>query len=414
MKKVVLILCLVIPLLLFVSPSKKIELKNNHYNIYIEENGQYVKQNTNTMPTDGYLLNTSESSCVGGGTITQDFSTREVSVTVTKSDKCDFYFDEYLPTILEVFNDDRYDDTSTAVIDAGSITNNNVTCTKTMAYDGTNNNNLRYIGASPCNYVTFNGETAGWRIIGVMNNISDGSSSTSRIKLVRATSLGSYSYDTSANGTNSGYGYNDWTQADLKTELNGDYLNTSLQANTTWYNGRRNAKNASFNYQRVLKADAQTLFGDAVWNLGAYANSTNIRLSALYTAERGTAVPTGTSGRQTTWTGKVALMYPSDQGYATGGTVRNTCLNSNLSQFSTNQCNTNSWIYQLGSNTRYLTPSTNNQAYATYRNNTYIATNYVYNAYVTYPTIYLYSTVVITGGNGSQAQPFTIGLANSS
>ena len=32
------------------------------------------------------------------------------------------------------------------------------TCTNTLAYDGTVDNNLRYVGANPCNYVTFNGE----------------------------------------------------------------------------------------------------------------------------------------------------------------------------------------------------------------------------------------------------------------
>ena len=31
------------------------------------------------------------------------------------------------------------------------------TCTYTLAYDGTTDNNLRYVGANPCNYVTFNG-----------------------------------------------------------------------------------------------------------------------------------------------------------------------------------------------------------------------------------------------------------------
>ena len=45
-------------------------------------------------------------------------------------------------------------------------------CTNTLAYDGTADNNLRYVGANPCNYVSFNNEL--WRIIGVMNNIDDG------------------------------------------------------------------------------------------------------------------------------------------------------------------------------------------------------------------------------------------------
>ena len=72
------------------------------------------------------------------------------------------------------------------------------TCTNTLAYDGTTDNNLRYVGANPCNYVTFNGETAGWRIVGVMNNIDDGTGKKeTRLKLIRTEILGGYSWDTS-------------------------------------------------------------------------------------------------------------------------------------------------------------------------------------------------------------------------
>lgn len=47
--------------------------------------------------------------------------------------------------------------------------------TDELKFDKTADNNLRYIGADPNNYVSFNGEL--WRIIGVMNNIDDGTES---------------------------------------------------------------------------------------------------------------------------------------------------------------------------------------------------------------------------------------------
>ena len=47
-------------------------------------------------------------------------------------------------------------------------------CTYTLAYDDTSDANLRYVGANPCNYVTFSGST--WRIIGVINNVPASSS----------------------------------------------------------------------------------------------------------------------------------------------------------------------------------------------------------------------------------------------
>ena len=66
--------------------------------------------------------------------------------------------------------------------------------TSTMYYDGTTDNNLRYYGSTPNNYITFNGEL--WRIIGVMNNMttSDGKSA-SLVKIVRASSIGTLAWD---------------------------------------------------------------------------------------------------------------------------------------------------------------------------------------------------------------------------
>jgi len=67
--------------------------------------------------------------------------------------------------------------------------------------DETVDHNLRYIGANPNNYVRFNGEL--WRIIGVMNNMKTNESDAgeSRIKLIRAESIGNYSWDTTAEET---------------------------------------------------------------------------------------------------------------------------------------------------------------------------------------------------------------------
>ena len=74
-------------------------------------------------------------------------------------------------------------------------------CTYTLAYDGTSDNNLRYVGANPCNYVKIDDEY--WRIIGVMNNIDDGTGKKeTRIKLIRNESIGAYSWDSSESSIN--------------------------------------------------------------------------------------------------------------------------------------------------------------------------------------------------------------------
>jgi len=51
--------------------------------------------------------------------------------------------------------------------------------------DETIDHNLRYVGASPNNYVRFNNEL--WRVIGVMNNVGDGNgNSETRLKIIRS------------------------------------------------------------------------------------------------------------------------------------------------------------------------------------------------------------------------------------
>ena len=114
----------------------------------------------------------------------------------------------------------KADKTSTDVYTVPNKTSD--TCTYTLAYDGTSDNNLRYVGANPCNYVKIDNEI--WRIIGVMNNIDDGTGKKeTRIKLIRKDAIGIYSWDSSESSINSGYGVNEWSQADLMKLLNPGY-----------------------------------------------------------------------------------------------------------------------------------------------------------------------------------------------
>jgi len=93
-----------------------------------------------------------------------------------------------------------------------------------LVYDGTSENNLRYIGANPNNYVSFNNEL--WRIIGVMENVDDGSGkSEARVKIIRNEPIGNYIWDTSDSTINQGNGVNEWSQADVNVLLNDYYYN---------------------------------------------------------------------------------------------------------------------------------------------------------------------------------------------
>ena len=134
--------------------------------------------------------------------------------------------------------------------------------------DKTTDKNLRYVGASPRNYLKFNDEI--WRIVGVFNNITTideqgKEKKESLVKIVRNDLLGNYSWDSSESTINNGRGVNEWSQADLMYELNCDvksikycrddvtegYLSNLTSGTTYWYNGENNAKNGSYNYKKI-------------------------------------------------------------------------------------------------------------------------------------------------------------------
>ena len=192
-----------------------------------------------------------------------------------------------------------------------------ITDTTQIATDDPDNN-IRYIGANPNNYVYFNcsdysnqsdNTCEKWRIIGVFKNMTkEDGSKEDLVKIIRDDSLGNIAWASS--------NVNDWSTASLQTTLNGDYYNGTYATGAFKNDSTRNA------------------IESVVWNLGGtaddYTTSSNGLASHWYGYERGTTVY---SGRPTTWTGKIALMYPSDYGYATaGGTTTNraSCLAKEL------------------------------------------------------------------------------------
>ena len=240
----------------------------------------------------------------------------------------------------------------------------------------------RYIGADPNNYVTFNNEL--WRIIGVFT-VDDGTGKKEeRLKIIRDESIGNIVWD--SNNTN------DWSNATLNANLNsGEY----------WTNS--------------LSSDARNMIGDTLWYLGGasnYTSSTNGLTSHFYSYERGTTVY---SGRDTSFVGKVGLMYPSDYGYATSGgstTDRNTCLNKELYNWDSSDfsdCKNNDWIFnssiQWTITPRASSSSTVFNVISTgcLSNNSADTTSYGVR-----PVVFLKSNIKIVDGDGSSSNPYIL------
>ena len=124
---------------------------------------------------------------------------------------------------------------------------------------GTSDNNLRYVGGNPNNYVYFNCSTTNidemndttcekWKIVGVYNNIEDENGKKApRVKIIRSESLGMYSWDTKPSNIFNGFGINIWGESEyqngdvyegskLMQELNNDYLgNIKIGTDGKWY-----------------------------------------------------------------------------------------------------------------------------------------------------------------------------------
>jgi hypothetical protein len=268
---------------------------------------------------------------------------------------------------------------------ATTITDLARTDTTNLVYDdGTIDHNTRYIGANPNNYLCFdrNCTNGKWRVIGVMNNIETEERGTqSLVKIIKANSIGSYAWDTN--------NVNDWTTSTLQENLNsGDWWTKNL-------------------------ADYDDLLETVTWNLGG-TNTNALVASSFYNIERGTATY---SGRPTTWSGKIGLMYPSDYGFATSGgttTDRATCLATNLGSWNgsdVSNCKNNDYLY-LKSIEWTLTPNFANSVFVFYVNSAgrvYGNDYYAAHSYAVRPVGYLRSSAVILSGNGTSSSPWIIG-----
>ena len=315
-----------------------------------------------------------------------------------------------------------------------------------LAYDGTEDNNLRYVGVNPNNYIQFNNEL--WRIIGVMNNIeTESGENKSLVKVVRNESLGEYVWDSSLNTINNGNGINQWGEstyedgtpyegADLMRELNFDYLgNVVVGTDGKWYSGPNNEKSVAMP-NNMLSAESQSMIESINWRLGSpnndngvfiYVDDNRLKSTFVYSLERANnngkkcssgVLCTDTVLRTTSWTGKIGLMYLSDYLLSTtGGTSINRDGCMNLKQYSWNDnsvsdCKNNTWIYNSTKNEWMLSPATsdskNYYEFVIFNGGRVSDSYYAHDSYSVRPVVYLKSSVKITGGAGTSTNPYTL------
>ena len=232
--------------------------------------------------------------------------------------------------------------------------------------------NIRYYGASPNNYIYFNcsdynNQTSStcetWRIIGVFDG---------NVKIMRNENIGIMAYDNdnedtylqsiaNDNGSNEAFLaspliYDDYGEnivihfiAGSLSNGQNDYSKSSLQKilNNYYYNSLKYTGNSTYDFTNAgLKNDTtRNMIAETTYYTRGY-DYPGIYVDAMYDKERVSG--TVESGNATTWTGKIAVPYPSDYGYAVDLSLCQKQISSYYD--ATHTCTANNWMFNIVTN----------------------------------------------------------------
>ncbi len=237
------------------------------------------------------------------------------------------------------------------------------TDTTNLASDHTN---IRYVGASPNNYISFNNEL--WRILGVFDG---------KVKIIKTTPYNNTPYtfyDGSASGTN-----NKFQNAAIKTELNDTFYYTINQK-----------------YRTMIK--------EGTWNVGGL-NSWDWQVAeTAYNTEKSTTI-----------SANVGLISATDYVYAIGGSNRATCIEStHIGDVDT--CKSDNWLYPYATASHMwtineYTPDSNYALVVTTLGK--ITPNGIQYTSAAYPVIFLDENVGFTSGDGTEGNPYKLKSGNA-
>ena len=221
-------------------------------------------------------------------------------------------------------------------------------------------NSYRYAGANPNNYVCFGSDASTcpsdnlYRIIGVFGN---------EVKLIKATSYGSYMWN--SNG-------NQWSSSNMYNVLNGTY---------------------GFIY--LIPSAWQNKISTHKWKVGGMSLSTTNVAKKFYDVE------VGSSSSSTTSNSKIGLMYVSDFGFAASKDYWTTNLFSYYSARNSN------WL--AGLNEWTISRDTSGFTYVYSISNNFVSTSdAVYIEREVRPSFYLISSTIYVSGSGSSTDPIRI------
>ena len=220
-----------------------------------------------------------------------------------------------------------------------------------------------FTGANPNNYITFNGENAGWRIISVE---CDGTIKIMKVADINTNDSILMSWGNGSNNYWQGY-------YGLSLYLNNDYLNYYL--NSTAQN-------------QIVAKD---------WSVGGIEVENNNLMQQINAENEGK------------WNGKVALITASE--YIRSNSDIKYCGTYKLNSTFYRTCKNTTWMY-INDDWWTLSIPDYTASYATYLNKDGIFGNTETGRHTlaVRPSVYLSSDIKITGGDGSQSNPYQLSV----
>lgn len=233
------------------------------------------------------------------------------------------------------------------------------------------NQEYRYRGANPNNYILFNDEL--WRLIGVVDTPNG-----PKIKAVKNNSVMGVTQMSNELGNN-------WNNSGIKYYYENEYYPS-------------------------LSDEAKNQMESGIWNLGSsnnyQGNGTTINWKEY---ETGSLVM---NGNPTNYEGYIGMLTPSDYGFATNGgssEMLDTCFATNLTNISSiENCKNNNWL-SIGEAMWLMTSSVTDQ------NNYFIINSNgdleEQNSTLTAldkPCIFLKESIIVEGGNGTIGNPYRL------
>ena len=343
--------------------------------------GDYKTVTQSEWPTEGYKFNTELSRCENGSELSWDDVNKKILMSGVSADKCYVYFD--------IARFDKLCNTSTlachvAKLYTGTQGENGIYYHNTSLTNGAGDNNYRYVGANPNNYICLGSDATTcpddnlFRIIGVFGD---------KVKVIKDKSVVKMHWDTS--------NYNTWSISSLNTYLNGTYL-TSIGTLSD-------------------KIDVAT------WKVGGntWDNISVSTAKEVYDYEIKNPSTTASTG-ETEYSAKIGLMYVSDYMFAVlqdNWTL--VAYNSNDATKDYRAVKAENWLY-LGSDEYTITRSSKYsfEVFAIYSSGEVYSYSVFCNSdeplpcsvYAKYarPSFYLISSVEYSGGTGTSSDPIRI------